>query len=230
MPDSQDDAVFQALYVRAIDGHVALSARELAEMTGLSKDSAFRATNRLLIQRRIVIIKPSEGSQATIWGIPGLLKDGMEGLEDPAGFVSQIVSDRRSVDDGNAVPTMPFQLPSPKGEGGSWFEGVYRQLTRLHSRIRQGRLEPKCLICCDSGYYVQRLSIEYDRAWLNVCTCEAGQSKDMPPLDPPYVPDRQPGICLMCGNSGWIAGPDLVWTGIRYEQVQRCYSCKRTWG
>lgn len=224
MTRSAEEAVVQALLVRAVSGRVSLSVRDLAQITGISKWATAQAAHSLLGSGRIVILEPPEGSQATVWGIPGLL---LEGLEEPSDLVSGIVTDQRSVDGENAIPTMPFQLPAPKGAGGSWFETIYRTLTRAHSKVRMGFLEPQCAVCCDTGFYVQPTSIEYDRSWLALCSCAAGQAQSVTDASS-YVPPVWQGLCLMCEGTGWVYGREVVVTGMRYEQVQRCHSCRRT--
>lgn len=220
MTELNEEAVQQVMLAHAKDGRVALSIQDIALMVGLSRWATSQATNALLAAGRLVILEVPEGPKPTVWGVPGLLMD----VLDPVPFVPEIATDQRSPQPGNDVPTMPFQLPTPKGVGGSWFEETYRSLTRAHARVRQGRLTPACAVCCDTGFYVQRTSIAYDRSWLTPCTC--GLDIAIPDL-PDFVPAKVQGYCLMCEGNGWVYGPDVVWTGLRYEQVSRCYSCRR---
>lgn len=205
-PETQEAAVLQALMVRACDGVSQASERQLAKATGLSKSCVHRTLTRLRDSGQLSERDPGTPGP-TMWEIPGQ-RSGPPLVQNESNTVR------------NAIPTMPFQLPAPLGQAGSWFEQVYRQLTRAYSDVASGRLIASCRKCADTGYYLVKVSEEYSRKWLRTCDCEAGQWKVIPEAEE-YEPQSHLGLCLMCENTGWVqVGPNTV---------QRCYSCRRTW-
>jgi hypothetical protein len=205
----------QAMKSRATNGIVMLSARAVAGITGLPRDAVKQAMSTLQASGRIRILEEPIGNRATVWVIPEA-----ETLEH---LLAGVVTDRRVTYDENGVPTMPYQPPPPSGEDGGWFAQTFRELSRVHMAVRRGQLRPDCKRCCDTGFYIEPTSVEYDRSWLHVCCCDAGSDREIPDLGP-YVPEKESGVCPMCENTGWVYG---MKSGTGYEEVQPCHSCRR---
>lgn len=214
-PETQEAAVLQALMARAAEGQAEMSERQIAKVTGLSRSCVQRTVVRLTNSGQLSAMKNSGTGNPTLWEIP-------------AQRVARGVAHDRETVDGNAVPTMPFNYPLPSGEEGSWFRRLFQQITHAHIAVKQGRLSPVCYRCADVGYIVEKTTPEYSRSWVRVCSCETGQYRVIPDVAE-YVPERSKGDCLMCGNSGWVSVAPLVASQTTYEQVQRCYSCRKTW-
>jgi len=207
-PEGQEAAVIQALMVRAKYGQVQMSERQIAKATNLSRSCVHRTLVRLTKSAQVTVKEPANHLNPTLWEIAG------------QGVVQGVVHEPDSIA-GNRVPTMPFNYPPPTGEEGSWFEQVCRAITRAKSSMMHGTKTADCRTCADVGYHIEPTSVEFSRDWLKVCHCQAGEGKTIPDLGE-YEPEREIGMCLMCGNSGWVT----IATG----QVQRCYSCNRTGG
>lgn len=204
-PELQESAILQVLMTRAKVGRAEVSARTLAELTGLSRTSVQRTLERLQSSGQIEALRPKSGPVSTIWVLPRLL------AQKAAQTFSNVVE--------KPIPTMPFQLLPPSGEGSSWFERTYRDLTRVNLSVRQGLIQPSCHKCNDTGYDVEPTSVEYTRDWLHICHCEAGEWKVIPEMGE-YVPAKEQGLCRVCQSTGWVYAGDYV---------QRCFSCNKTW-
>lgn len=211
MNSDAETAVLQALVARAVDGVASASVRELARATGISRQRATRVTEQLISTGQISVYQKAQPGQPTMWKIPQRAKS--PGQERGPG-----VARFNETDVENGVPTMPFQLLAPTGLASSWFEQIYRQLTRNYADAASGRISVNCRKCADTGYYLEQVSEQYSRKWLHTCSCESGQWKVIPE-DLEYMPPAEQDLCLMCENTGWV---------IIAGEAQRCYSCRKT--
>jgi hypothetical protein len=208
VPDGQEAAVIQALMVRATYGQAQMSERQIARATGLSRSCVQRTLSRLVKSRQVSIKEQAGHLDPTLWEIAG------------QGVARGVAHEPETARE-NAIPTMPFQLLSPTGIDSSWFTCAFHALSRAYSDMASGRISVACRKCADTGYWVDRVSVEYTRAWLKVCTCEVGEGKSIPDLGE-YVTEPIIAFCQMCGDTGWVT--------VHNGQVQRCYSCRKSWG
>jgi hypothetical protein len=204
--DGSEEAIWQLLTTRANPaGEVEISTRNIGYITGLPKSSVQRILLKFRQEGILLLIRERNGNEPPAYAFP---------KRACGPTVAQTVTQTQPDDFGNAVPTMPFQLPVPSGQAGSWWSQAFQAITRARSNPRA---DPICRVCWDVGLYVDRTSVAYSHDWLKSCSCEASQPL---PGDPDFVPERSIGMCPMCENTGWV---DVG------TEVQRCHSCRRTY-